>query len=276
MEKKRHEVSADDLERHFKTAGAHLKKVPLLFLWNVDETRIGPPKKQRPPPVIVAKDTPPGTTSVAVVRDDAQLTRLTVISAFGGSVPLLTISKNKTIGKHFLAEDQLYERHDYVIRNAMKTFITEVLFIEWLKTMFLPRIENLRAKANYTGSVVLFLDGHSTHVTQRAVAFAGSERILIIRLVPHSSHLSRPLDLCTFGLCRILYKKEQRKQKLKGETFKIHGAFPAFYRATIIPMFQWSFSRARFRLNSNNHFTPRIINRTEVLARISVPEISRE
>jgi hypothetical protein len=94
----------------------------------------------------------------------------------------------------------------------------EVLFVEWLKTIFLLRIENLRAKANYAGSIVLRLDGHSTHVTECVIAFARSERILIIRLVPYSSHLSQPLDLCTFGLFKILYVKEQKRKKLKGKS----------------------------------------------------------
>jgi hypothetical protein len=60
--------------------------------------------------------------------------------------------------------------------------------------MFLPRIEDLRAKINSTGPVVLFLDSHSTRITERAVASAGSERILFIRLVPQLSHLFRPRD----------------------------------------------------------------------------------
>jgi hypothetical protein len=67
MEKERRAVSADDLERHFEAVGVHLKDVPLLFVWNADETKIGSPKKQRPPQVIFVKETPPGTTTVAAV-----------------------------------------------------------------------------------------------------------------------------------------------------------------------------------------------------------------
>jgi hypothetical protein len=168
----------------------NLKYVPSLFVWNAYETRIGSPKKQRPPQVIVAKDAPLGTTTVAAVGDDAQLTLLTAISAFGDSIPPRIITKNRTYEKYLLAEHQLCEGHDYVIRNAAKTFITEVLFIQWMKMMFFPRIGNLRAKVNYTDQVILFLGAHSTHVPERVVAFAGPERILIILLIPHSSHLS--------------------------------------------------------------------------------------
>jgi hypothetical protein len=102
-------------------------------------------------------------------------------------------------------------------KKRRETFTTEVLFIEWLNRIFLQLIENLRAKANYTDSIVLLLDCQSTHVTERVIAFAGSERILASRLVSHLSHLSQPLDLCTFGFFKILYMKEQKTQKLKGE-----------------------------------------------------------
>jgi hypothetical protein len=72
------------LKRYFETFDSHLKKVPSLFVWNADETRIGSPKKQHTPLVIVSKDTRPETTTVPAARDDAQLTLLT---AFGDSIP---------------------------------------------------------------------------------------------------------------------------------------------------------------------------------------------
>jgi hypothetical protein len=274
LEEARQQVSADDLTRYFDVAAAHLNDVPSLFVWNADETRIGSPKKQHAPQVIVSTDTPPGITTVAAMRDDAQMTLLTAISAFGDSIPPLIISKNQTFEKVLLADRELYEGHDYTIRTAPKTFITEVLFIDWLKTMFLPRIEDLRAKAKYAGPVILLLDGHSTHLTDHVVGYAGSERILIIRLVPHSSHLSQPLDLCVFGLFKILYKKEAKPKGMKGETSKIYRALLAFYKATIIPMVRWSFRRAGFNLNSTQLLGPLTVNPAEVLERIAVPEMA--
>jgi hypothetical protein len=73
-----------------------------------------------------------------------------------------------------------------------------------LKTISLPRINNLEEAADCINLAVLLLDGHSTHVTEHVVVFAGSKRILIIRLV------AEPLYLCTFGLFAILHKKKQK------------------------------------------------------------------
>ena len=276
MEKARHDVSADDLKLYFTHLSEHMQKVPSPFVWNADETRIGAPKKQRAPEVIVAKETRPGTTTVPEERDDTQLTLLTAISAFGDSIPPLIISKNQTYEKSLLAQRNLYEPHDYVIRNAPKTFMTEVLFIDWLETMFVPRMVYLRRKFDYQGPVLLVLDGHSTHVTPRVTAYAGSRQIIVLLLVPHSSHLTQPLDLCVFGLFKILYKKERKVAEMKGETLKIYRALCAFYKATIIPMVRWSFSRAGFRLDPHNLFAPLTVNPAEVLDRLKVPDISLE
>jgi hypothetical protein len=54
------------------------------------------------------------------------------------------------------------------------------------------------------------------------------------------------------------------------------GQWDTLYKITIIPMIPWSFSRAGFHINSDDLLASLTINRTEVLARISVPEISLE
>jgi hypothetical protein len=83
-------------------------------------------------------------------------------------------------------------------------FITETLFIDWIEMVFLVRINHLRQKFACEGRAIFLVDGHSTNVTTRVIAFCGANRIIIIRLVPHSSHISQPLDFCVFGIFKIL------------------------------------------------------------------------
>jgi hypothetical protein len=91
LEEARQQVSADDLMPYFDDIATHLNGVPSLFVWNADATRIGSPKKQHAPQVIALMDTPPRTTTIAAMRDDAQMTLLTAILAFGDSIPPLII-----------------------------------------------------------------------------------------------------------------------------------------------------------------------------------------
>jgi hypothetical protein len=75
---------------------------------------------------------------------------------------------------------------------------------------------------------------------------------------------------------QVLGYERTKTQTLTDETLKIYRALPAFYKATIVPMFRWSFRLPGFRLNSDNLLAPLTINRSGVLARISVLEVSLE
>jgi hypothetical protein len=65
---------------------------------------------------------------------------------FGDSTHPLFISKPKTFGKTLLAARKLYAGHGYVIRSAQKTLITELLFIDWLETIFYHIFRNFDPK----------------------------------------------------------------------------------------------------------------------------------
>jgi hypothetical protein len=135
------------------------------------------------------------------------------------------ISKLTTFEKALLAAQKLYESHDYAILSAPRTFITEILFIDWFDTIFLRRISELRRKFDYDGPSILIVDGHSTHVTYvtpRVIALCGARNVIMIRLVAHLLHLAQPFDLCVFGSFKIFYRKERQSKRMKGKTQKIY------------------------------------------------------
>jgi hypothetical protein len=119
---------------------------------------------------------------------------------------------------------------------ALKTFITEMLFINRLETVFLVQINEFRQKCAYEGLVILLVNGRSMHMTLPVTAFCWENHIILIRLVEYMSHISQPLDLCVFGIFNILYKKEKQTKGMKGEIWKIYRALLSFYNGTIIPM----------------------------------------
>jgi hypothetical protein len=164
------------------------------------------------------------------------LTLITAISAFCDATIRTFISKNKIFDKVSLAAQQLFERYCDTIRTADQIFITEVLFIDWLQNVFLPRVSHIRERTKCQGKMVLILDDRATHVTLRVIASAGSQRLSLIRLVPHSSHVAQPLDLCVFGLFETIYYKERKSKAMKGETEKMYRALFGFYKGTVIPM----------------------------------------
>jgi hypothetical protein len=84
---------------YFESISAQLTSIPSTFFWNDDKTRVGSAKHMSPPDVIAASGTKTGSVTIPEIRDDAKLTLLTAISAFGDSTYPYFISKNKTFGK---------------------------------------------------------------------------------------------------------------------------------------------------------------------------------
>jgi hypothetical protein len=84
LENDRHNVSPDEVRSYFDTVAGQVKEVPSSFVWNMDETRVGCPKRIAQPEVIAATNMKPGSVTVPEERDDSQLTLLTAISAFRG------------------------------------------------------------------------------------------------------------------------------------------------------------------------------------------------
>jgi hypothetical protein len=171
LENDGHDVSADDIRVYFESISAQLTSTPSAFQKNADETRVGSAEHMSPPEVIVASGTKPGLVAIPEIRGDAQLTFLTVISAFGNSTYPYYF-KNKTFEKTGLEAQQLSEGHDYTIRTSPKTFITETLFIDWIEMAFLVRINYFCQKFPYENPVILLVNGHLTHITPGSWCFA--------------------------------------------------------------------------------------------------------
>jgi hypothetical protein len=103
LEKDRHEVSPEEVRNYFDTVAGQLKAIRSPFVWNVDATRLGCPKRMAQPEGMIVTNMKPGSVTLPEEWDDAQLTLLTEISALGDSTCPLSISKLKTFGKAFLA-----------------------------------------------------------------------------------------------------------------------------------------------------------------------------
>ena len=71
-------------------------------------------------------------------------------------------------------------------------YIRSDLFLLWLKECFLPHCGRDRP-------VLLIIDNHVSHVTPDAIKFAQENRIELLCLPPHSTHLLQPLDIGYFG-----------------------------------------------------------------------------
>lgn len=80
------------------------------------------------------------------------------------------------------------------------------LFCNWLSTCFIPALDTRSVKR----PVVLFIDGHSTHLSLAASDICVEHGIELYCLLEHSSHVMQPLDLRLFATLKQNWKAAVR------------------------------------------------------------------
>lgn len=81
--------------------------------------------------------------------------------------------------------------------SQKSAYINADIFLDWLKTMFLPRKPE--------GKVLLLVDGHSSHCSIEALEFAESNDVILLSLPSHTTHMLQPLDRSVFKALKSAY-----------------------------------------------------------------------
>ncbi|EED21129.1 transposon, putative [Talaromyces stipitatus ATCC 10500] len=97
---------------------------------------------------------------------------------------------------------------DWRINISENGWTTDKIGLEWLKIHFIP-LTNGRTMGNYR---MLILDGHGSHLTAEFDRTCTENKIIPVRMPPHSSHLLQPLDVGCFAVLKRHYGQlvEQR------------------------------------------------------------------
>jgi hypothetical protein len=87
--------------------------------------------------------------------------------------------------------------------TSKKDWTSDLIGFEWLKTYFQPFVSKSTDLQH-----LLIIDGHSSHVTARFIAYCITSKIDLFLLPLHSSHKTQPLDLSIFGLLKTAINLE--------------------------------------------------------------------
>jgi hypothetical protein len=79
-----------------------------------------------------------------------------------------------------------------------KGWTTNQYGLEWLHRCFDPTIHQ-KANANYQ---LLICDGYDSHITEAWIGYCMNNNIILMILLPHSSHRTQPLDVVVFSLLK--------------------------------------------------------------------------
>ena len=114
------------------------------------------------------------------------------ICADGTSISSMIIFKDENISKSWLSKELLKGWH---ISCNNKGWTNNVHGVQWLKKCFEPVTQE---KADGEPRL-LICDGHDSHISAAFIYHCMQNDIVLLLLLPHSSHLMQPLDVGVFG-----------------------------------------------------------------------------
>ena len=95
-------------------------------------------------------------------------------------------------------------------------------FLSWFLKLFLPAVSHLTK----TGPVLLFFDGHYSHISLELIRAARQNNVHLLCLPPNTTHILQPLDVGVFSPLKTswrkilkLYRLQTKGQKATKETF---------------------------------------------------------
>ena len=163
--------------------------------------------------VFIPNDAVPedGSVAIGIERSGRRCTLIACIALDGTRLEPAIVTKYKTVNS------QLFENgltpENITAYWTPNSFINGDVFEEWLTDVFLPHVELTRTRlrerlGQFNEKAVLVMDGCRCHTQERHLQLLEEHDVDVRLLVPHTSHLTQPLDLGVFGQVKSLLRGE--------------------------------------------------------------------
>lgn len=84
---------------------------------------------------------------------------------------------------------------NWAMGNSDNGWMTAELFYEYVANIFIKYLD----ENNIQRPVILFLDGHSSHMTLPLSELCSQNQIELVAFYPNATHVLQPLDVGVFG-----------------------------------------------------------------------------
>ena len=150
-------------------------------------------------------------------RDKENVTVLLNVSASGVLAPPMAVFAGKRFPKGLNEENRKFEVTNWSFAFSENGWITGQVFYEYMANTFYKwLLEN-----NIAFPVIVFLDGHSSHLTYHLSQFCSQVGTEIVALFPNATHLIQPLDVAVFGPLKKKWAMEVDRWRVQNNVFSI-------------------------------------------------------
>lgn len=158
---------------------------------------IGIPLNPKPPSVLAPK----GYKNVYSVVGNNEKENVTVLitgNATGDIAPTFILFAGKSLPDNACA----MAPKDFAFGYSEKIdygWMTAKIFFEYIANVFEPWLTKMKIKH----PVLLYMDGHSSHMTLHLSKFCSDNEIVLLALHANATHILQPLDVAFFRTLKI-------------------------------------------------------------------------
>jgi hypothetical protein len=197
--------TAEDLKEHVQGCVAEL-------VFNRDEVGISDweDRKTKTKTVIVPATMRDQTIHHEISRIVKHISVIAWASAAGESLTpyIITWPASRPVQK-WLKKDGVRFGPDFVSRSIPSPYINAEIFLDYIRTVFLPTFGELRTLAAFTEETgVLLMDNCPSHLTDDMIGLLTEARVRVITFAPHTTQIFQVLDVTLFDVLkrRLGYK----------------------------------------------------------------------
>jgi hypothetical protein len=197
MEAERVQNHDAEILRWYEELNNELKGVPRPVVFNSDETGCDEHVDARTIPVVVPATHDSCEVNIPIDRSCKRATLTACICADGSVMKPLVLLSRDTIDEDIGRAG--YTQENTAFMHQDHSYMTKKIFKRWVHDIFLPDVAHRRKQFAYQGKVILLIDGFKGHAYDTFEQECIDNDIQVKYLIAHSSHMTQPLDQCTFA-----------------------------------------------------------------------------
>jgi hypothetical protein len=126
------------------------------------------------------------------------------MSTAGASLlPYIITSQNSPVVQEHLKTQGVCFGRDMILKFDQKLYINAGIFLDFIRTIFLPFIDMLRGLAVFAQEpAVLLMDNCSAHASDDVIRILTEASVRVITLAPHATQIFQVPDLPLFGVLK--------------------------------------------------------------------------
>lgn len=185
------------------------------------------------------------------------------VSASGVAMPPMIIFKAAFSGGNYAAGGP-----DGALYGKQATgFMDSELFLRWFTQIFL-----VFAKPSADKPVLLLLDSHASHCSPAVIDCARQNNVILLALMPHTTHLCQPLDVAVYKSFKVaLSKLVKLGQAVRGNLCMAKKNVPRIIKSALGNSMTATNIKSGFRKCRIHPFNPNAIEKSQLCRNQLIP-----